>query len=86
MEVSDEAQAAAPLALAVEFGRQLLPRADPAIGVRDFQNGKFIPTLRLQIQVSGRKTRKVIASISLISFAFYKPKFHFSKIARRTCI
>lgn len=38
-----------PLSLAVEFGRQLLPKADPTIGVWDFQDGRFVPTLQLQI-------------------------------------
>ena len=40
---------AMPLALAVEFGRQLLPKADPAIDVWDYQDGQFVWTLRLQV-------------------------------------
>ncbi|WP_171016115.1 SAVED domain-containing protein [Ramlibacter sp. 2FC] len=40
---------AMPLSPAVEFGRQLLPKADPTIGVWDFQDGRFVPTLQLQI-------------------------------------
>jgi hypothetical protein len=40
---------ALPLALAVEFGRQLLPKADPAIGVWDLQDRRFVPTLQLQV-------------------------------------
>lgn len=40
---------AMPLSLAVEFGRQLLPKADPKIGVWDFQEGRFVPTLELQV-------------------------------------
>lgn len=40
---------AIPLSLAVEFGRQLLPKADPLIGIWDFQDGKFVPTLELQL-------------------------------------
>ena len=38
---------AMPLSLAVEFGRQLLPKADPAIDVWDIQDGRFVPTLQL---------------------------------------
>ena len=40
---------AMPVSLAVEFGRQLLPKADPAIGVWDYQDGRFVPTLQLQV-------------------------------------
>lgn len=40
---------ATPLALAVEFGRQLLPKADPAIDVWDYQDGQFVLTLQLQV-------------------------------------
>lgn len=39
---------AMPMSLAVEFGRQLLPKADPTIGVWDLQDGRFVPTLQLQ--------------------------------------
>jgi hypothetical protein len=39
---------AMPLSLAVELGRQLLPKADLAIGVWDLQDGRFVPTLQLQ--------------------------------------
>ena len=38
---------AMPLALAVEFGRQRLPKADPSMGVWDYQEGQFVPTLQL---------------------------------------
>jgi hypothetical protein len=40
---------AMPLALAVEFGRQLLPKADPAIDVWDLHGERFIHTLQLQL-------------------------------------
>lgn len=40
---------AMPLSLAVEFGRQLLPKVDPEIGVWDFQNSRFVPTLQIQV-------------------------------------
>jgi len=40
---------AMPLSLAVEFGRQLLPKADPAMGVWDYQEGQFVPTLLVQV-------------------------------------
>jgi len=40
---------AMPLSLAVEFGRQLLPRADPSIGVWDLHDGQFLPALELQV-------------------------------------
>jgi hypothetical protein len=39
---------AMPLSLAVEFGRQLLPKADPAISVWDYQDSKFTRALDLQ--------------------------------------
>jgi hypothetical protein len=38
---------AMPMSLAVEFGRQLLPKVDPAIDVWDFQNSVFVKTLTL---------------------------------------
>lgn len=38
---------AMPLSLAVEFGRQLLPNADPAMDIWDLQDGHFVLTLRL---------------------------------------
>jgi hypothetical protein len=40
---------AMPLSLAVEFGRQLLPKADPAMVVWDYQDARFLLTLQLQI-------------------------------------
>lgn len=40
---------AMPLSLAVEFGRQLLPKADPAMGVWDYQEGVFVPTLEVKV-------------------------------------
>lgn len=40
---------AMPLSLAVEFGRQLLPKADPAIQVWDFQDGKWVETLQIVV-------------------------------------
>lgn len=40
---------AMPLSFAVEFGRQLLPKADPAIEVWDFQDGKWVSTLQITI-------------------------------------
>ena len=40
---------AMPLSLAVEFGRQLLPKADPAIQVWDLQEGKWISLLQLKV-------------------------------------
>jgi hypothetical protein len=40
---------AMPLSLAVEFGRQLLPKADPAIQVWDLQEGKWISLLQLMV-------------------------------------
>ena len=40
---------AMPVSLAVEFGRQLLPKADPVMGVWDYQNGRFVPTLELSV-------------------------------------
>lgn len=40
---------AMPLSLSVEFGRQLLPKADPTIGIWDLQDGCFVPTLELQV-------------------------------------
>jgi SMODS-associated and fused to various effectors sensor domain len=40
---------AMPLSLAVEFGRQLLPKADPAMGVWDYQERAFVPTLELKV-------------------------------------
>ena len=39
---------AMPLSLAVEFGRQLLPKVDPAVGVWDMQDGRFIYTMDLR--------------------------------------
>lgn len=39
---------AMPLSLSVEFGRQLLPKADPAISVWDMQDGPFVYTMDLQ--------------------------------------
>ena len=39
---------AMPLSLSIEFGRQLLPHADPVIGVWDLQDGRFVPTLQIQ--------------------------------------
>lgn len=38
---------AMPLSLAVEFGRQLLPKADPVIDIWDLQDGRFVQTLQL---------------------------------------
>nr|WP_229064293.1 SAVED domain-containing protein [Morganella morganii] len=38
---------AMPLSLAVELGRQLLPKVDPAIEVWDYQDGMFKTTLTL---------------------------------------
>jgi hypothetical protein len=40
---------AMPLSLAVEFGRQLLPKADPAIHVWDLQEGNWISLLQLKV-------------------------------------
>ena len=40
---------AMPLALGVEFGRQLLPKADPEIDVWDYQDGQFVLTMQLQV-------------------------------------
>lgn len=40
---------AMPVSLAVELGRQLLPKADPAMGVWDYQDGGFVPTLELKV-------------------------------------
>lgn len=40
---------AMPLSLAVEFGRQLLPKADPSILVWDFKNGQFQSMLELNM-------------------------------------
>ncbi len=40
---------AAPLSLAVEFGRQLLPKADPPVQVWDYQQGKFVHALQLKV-------------------------------------
>jgi hypothetical protein len=40
---------AMPLSLAVEFGRQLLPKADPAIQVWDLQERKWISLLQLKV-------------------------------------
>lgn len=40
---------AMPLSLAVELGRQLLPKADPAVGVWDLQDGRYVPTLHIQV-------------------------------------
>jgi hypothetical protein len=40
---------AMPLSLAVEFGRQLLPKADPTMGVWDYQEGVFVPTLEVKV-------------------------------------
>jgi hypothetical protein len=40
---------AMPLSLAVEFGRQLLPKADPAVNVWDFQDGAFVRLLTLTV-------------------------------------
>ena len=39
---------AMPLSLSIELGRQLLPHADPAIGVWDLQDRRFVPTLQIQ--------------------------------------
>ncbi|MBV8665962.1 MAG: SAVED domain-containing protein [Burkholderiaceae bacterium] len=38
---------AMPLSLAVELGRQLLPKVEPTIDVWDAQHGKFVQTLQL---------------------------------------
>jgi hypothetical protein len=38
-----------PLSFSVEFGRQLLPKADPAMEVWDYQQGKFVHALRLKV-------------------------------------
>lgn len=38
---------AMPLSLAVEFGRQILPKADPAIEVWDYQDNRFMKPLEL---------------------------------------
>lgn len=40
---------AAPLSLAVEFGRQLLPKADPPVEIWDYQQGKFVHAIRLKV-------------------------------------
>lgn len=40
---------AMPLSLAVEFGRQLLPAADPKLEIWDIQDGQFVRTLELQL-------------------------------------
>jgi SMODS-associated and fused to various effectors sensor domain len=40
---------AMPLSLAVELGRQVLPKADPTIGIWDLQDERFVPTLQLQV-------------------------------------
>lgn len=40
---------ATPLSLAVEFGRQLLPKADPPMEIWDYQQGWFVHTLRLKV-------------------------------------
>jgi hypothetical protein len=40
---------AMPLSFSVEFGRQLLPKADPAMEVWDYQQGKFVHALRLKV-------------------------------------
>ena len=40
---------AMPLSLAVELGRQLLPKVDPEIHVWDLQNSRFVPSLQIQV-------------------------------------
>jgi hypothetical protein len=40
---------AMPLSLAVEFGRQLLPKVDPVVKVWDFQNVAFVRTLEVVV-------------------------------------
>lgn len=40
---------AMPLSLAVEFGRQLLPKADPAMVLWDYQCERFVQTLQVQV-------------------------------------
>ena len=40
---------AMPLSLAVEFGRQLLPKADPVVQVWDLQPGRWVSTLELRV-------------------------------------
>lgn len=40
---------AMPLSLSVEFGRQLLPKADPQINVWDFQEGNWLRLIRIKV-------------------------------------
>ncbi|HZR01904.1 MAG TPA: SAVED domain-containing protein [Burkholderiales bacterium] len=40
---------AMPLSLAVEFGRQLLPKADPTMRIWDYQYSRFVHTLDIQV-------------------------------------
>lgn len=40
---------ATALSLSVEFGRQLLPKADPAMEIWDYQQGEFVRALRLKV-------------------------------------
>jgi hypothetical protein len=40
---------ATSLALSVEFGRQLLPKADAQLEIWDYQQGQFVRTLRLKV-------------------------------------